>query len=69
MPIVHCDIREGFTQEQKNALGIGITEVIESALGVPRQYVFVSVRETDAEHFVEAGVVAPSYDSSTGGDA
>jgi 4-oxalocrotonate tautomerase family enzyme len=64
MPLVQCDLRVGLSDEQKVDLGLGITEVFERVLGIPRRYVFVSLRETEAENFVEAGEVAPSYDEA-----
>ena len=55
MPVIQCDIREGRTEEQKQALAREITRVVHETIEVPIEYIYVLIRETPGSHHVKAG--------------
>ena len=63
MPIIQCDIREGRTEEQKQAMAREITRVVHETIGAPIEYIYVLVRETPGYHHVKAGQPLPDYKS------
>ena len=46
MPVIQCDIREGRTEEQKQALAREITRVVHETIESPVEYIYVLIRET-----------------------
>ena len=42
MPIIQCDIREGRTEEEKQAIAREITRVVHETIGSPVEYVSTS---------------------------
>ena len=66
MPIIQCDIREGRTEEEKQALAREITRVAHETIGSPVEYVYVLIRETPGSHHVKAGEPLPGYASEDG---
>ncbi len=48
MPVIQCDIREGRTEEQKQALAREITRVVHETIESPVEYIYVLIREAPA---------------------
>jgi len=61
MPLIQCDIREGRTPEQKEAMAREITRVVHDTIGSPIEYIYVLIRETPGAHHVKAGEPLPAY--------
>jgi 4-oxalocrotonate tautomerase len=61
MPIIQCDIREGRSARQKQALAEGITRVVHETIGAPVEYIYVLIRETPGSHHIKAGKALPEY--------
>jgi 4-oxalocrotonate tautomerase family enzyme len=61
MPIIQCDIREGRTEEQKQAMACEITRVVHETIGAPTEYIYVLIRETPGAHHIKAGKALPTY--------
>ncbi|MBW3602350.1 MAG: tautomerase family protein [Actinobacteria bacterium] len=61
MPVIQCDIREGRTQAQKQALARGIAQVAHEAIGSPPEYVYVLIRETPGSQHFHGGEFLPDY--------
>ncbi len=55
VPVIQCDIREGRTEEQKQALAQEITRVVHETIGAPIEYIYVLIRETPGAHHIKAG--------------
>ncbi len=63
MPVVQCDIREGWTDQQKSALAEGITEVVAKTGNVPVHHIHVVIREGRGLHYMFGGEHVPEYES------
>jgi 4-oxalocrotonate tautomerase family enzyme len=61
MPVIQCDIREGRTEEQKQALAKEITRVVHETIGSPLEYIYVLIR-TPGAHHVKAGEALEDYE-------
>jgi 4-oxalocrotonate tautomerase family enzyme len=61
MPVIQCDIREGRTEEEKQAMAEGITRVVHETIGSPVEYVYVLIRETSGSHHIKAGKALPEW--------
>ena len=61
MPIIQCDIREGRTEAQKQALAREITRVVHETIDAPLEYIYVLIRETPGAHHVKGGVALPDF--------
>lgn len=61
VPVIQCDIREGRTAEEKEALAQGITRVVHETIGAPLDYIYVLIRETPGAHHVKAGRPLPEF--------
>jgi 4-oxalocrotonate tautomerase family enzyme len=61
VPVIQCDIREGRTEEEKQALAQEITRVVHETIGAPVEYVYVLIRETPGSHHVKAGEALGDY--------
>ncbi len=61
MPIIQCDIREGRTEAQKRELAGELTRVVSEIAGVPREFIFLVIREMPGFNFVDAGEHVPDY--------
>ena len=55
VPVIQCDIREGRTEEQKQALARAITRVVHETIDSPVEYIYVLIRETPGAHHVKGG--------------
>jgi 4-oxalocrotonate tautomerase family enzyme len=55
VPVIQCDIREGRTEEQKQALAREITRVVHETIESPIEYIYVLIRETPGAHHVKGG--------------
>jgi 4-oxalocrotonate tautomerase family enzyme len=55
LPVIQCDIREGRTEEQKQALAREITRVVHETIESPIEYIYVLIRETPGAHHVKGG--------------
>lgn len=65
MPVIQCDIREGRTEEQKQALAQEITRVVHETIGAPIEYIYVLIRETPGSHHVKAGRALEDWEPET----
>lgn len=63
MPVIQCDIREGRTEEEKQALAREITRVVHETIDAPMEYIYVLIRETPGDHHVKAGSPLPDYEA------
>ncbi len=61
MPVIQCDIREGRTEAQKQALAQEITRVVHETIGAPVEYIYVLIRETPGSHHVKEGKALKDY--------
>lgn len=61
MPVIQCDIREGRSTEQKQAMARAITRAVHETIGAPVEYIYVLIRETPGSHHVKAGNSLPEY--------
>ncbi|KPK59198.1 MAG: hypothetical protein AMJ59_12120 [Gammaproteobacteria bacterium SG8_31] len=61
MPVIQCDIRQGRTAEQKQAMAEAITRAVHETIGAPVEYIYVLIRETPGAHHVKAGRTLPEY--------
>jgi len=61
MPVIQCDIREGRTEQQKQALAREITRVVHETIGAPVEYIYVLIREQPGRHHVKGGKALPEY--------
>ena len=61
MPIITCDIRVGRTEDQKRRLASGLTDAVVRIAGVPKDYIFLVIREMPGFNFVDAGEHVPDY--------
>jgi len=66
MPIIQCDIREGRTEEEKQALAQEITRVVHQTIGAPVEYIYVLIRETPGSHHIKAGETLGDYAPQSG---
>lgn len=67
MPVVQCDIREGWSDEQKAALAEGITSVASTVGNVPAERIHVVIREGRGLHFMFGGEHVAEYEPSGDG--
>jgi 4-oxalocrotonate tautomerase family enzyme len=61
MPVIQCDIREGRSAAQKQALAEAITRVVHETIDAPVEYIYVLIRETPGAHHVKGGKVLPDF--------
>jgi len=61
MPVIQCDIREGRTPEQKEAMAQAITKAVHETIEAPVEYIYVLIRETPGSHHVKGGKSLPDY--------
>jgi 4-oxalocrotonate tautomerase family enzyme len=61
MPIIQCDIRRGRTEDQKRKLAAGLTDAVARIANVPRDRIFLVMREMPGFNFVDAGEHVPDY--------
>ena len=61
VPVIQCDIREGRTEEQKQALAREITRVVHETIDSPVEYIYVLIRETPGAHHVKGGEALPDW--------
>lgn len=59
--MTQCDIREGRTEEEKQALAGEITRVVHETIGSPVEYIYVLIREIPGSHHVKADEPLPEY--------
>lgn len=65
MPVIQCDIRQGRTPEQKQAMAEAITRAVHETIGAPIEYIYVLIRELPGAHHVKAGKPLPEYSGGT----
>ncbi len=59
---IQCDVREGRTEEEKQALAQEIMRVAYATIG-PRRVLLVLIRETSGSHHVKAGEALPGWEA------
>lgn len=57
MPIIHVELVEGRTAEQKKKLGEAITKATTEIVGVPVEAVKVIFTDMKPDNFMEAGIM------------
>lgn len=57
MPIIHVELVEGRTKEQKKALGQAITAATVEHIGVPQEAVKIIFVDMKKDEFMEGGVL------------
>ena len=62
MPVIQCDIREGWSDEQKASLAEGITTVVSQVGNVPVERIHVVIREGRGLHFMFGGKNVAEYE-------
>ena len=62
MPVIQCDIREGWTDEQKTALAQGITDVVSRVGNVGVEKVHIVIREGRGLHYMFGGKHVAEYE-------
>ena len=62
MPVIQCDIREGWTDEQKAALAEGLTTVVSEVGNVGVEKIHVVIREGRGLHFMFGGKHVAEYE-------
>src|ERR1039457_3618006 len=67
MPIIQCDIREGWSDEQKRALASGLTKVVAEVGKVPIKSVHIVIREGRGLHFMFGGEPVPELKAAAAG--
>lgn len=68
MPIIQCDIRTGRTEDQKRKLASGLTDAVARIAAVPKECIFLVIREMPGFNFVDAGEHIPDYVPGTNGE-
>ncbi len=68
MPIIQCDIRTGRTEAQRRQLASELTRVVSEIAGVPKDYIFLVIREMPGFNFVDAGEHVPDYVAGPDGE-
>ncbi len=58
MPIIHVNMFEGRTVDQKRKLVAGITEVVVNSLGTKPESVHIVIQELPRTNIADAGVLA-----------
>ena len=66
MHVIQCDIREGRTEEQKQALAREITRVVHEAIASPIEYIYVLIRETPGAHHGKGDEALPDWEPEAG---
>ena len=66
MPIIQCDIREGRSKQQLEALAKEITRVVHETIEAPMEYIYVLIRETPGSHHIKGGKHLPDYVAGKG---
>jgi 4-oxalocrotonate tautomerase family enzyme len=61
MPIIQCDIREGWTDAQKEKLGDELTRVVHEVRNVPVSSIHVVIREARGLHYTFGGKRVPEF--------
>ncbi|MGX7029889.1 2-hydroxymuconate tautomerase [Vagococcus zengguangii] len=57
MPIVHIELLEGRTDEQKKSMVQEVTEAISKTSGAPKENIHVVIQEMKKEHYAVGGVL------------
>jgi 4-oxalocrotonate tautomerase family enzyme len=61
MPVIQCDIRQGRTAEQKEALAAAITSVIHETIDAPLEHIYVLIREQPGAHHFHGDRPLPEW--------
>ena len=57
MPVVHVNLLEGRTKEQKNAIANEITETIHKHAGAPKEVIIVTFNDFNTDSWAMAGTL------------
>lgn len=57
MPIIQMDLKPALTDEEANALGAEVVEVVHGAIGSARAHINVVIRHAAGTRIIEAGGV------------
>lgn len=64
MPVIQCDIRNGWTDEQKAELARRITAVVSEVGDVSVEKVHIVIREARGLHYMFGGKQVPEFEAS-----
>ena len=64
MPVIQCDIRNGWTDEQKTELAERITAVVSEVGNVAVEKVHVVIREARGLHYMFGGQQVAEFEPS-----
>ena len=67
MPVIQCDIREGWSDDQKRALAKGLSNVVAEVGKVPVNSIHIVIREGRGLHYMFGGEHVPEYQPAKGG--
>ena len=67
MPVIQCDIREGWSDDQKHALAQGLTNVVAEVGKVPVKSIHIVIREGRGLHYMFGGEHVPEFKPAGGG--
>lgn len=67
MPVIQCDIREGWSDEQKRALAKGLSNAVAEVGKVPVKSIPIVIREGRGLHFMLGGEYVPEFKPAGGG--
>lgn len=67
MPMIQCDIRRGRSDEQKRVLAKELIRAVHEVTGVPKDYVFIVIRELPGFNFVEFQEHVVDYEAGPDG--
>ena len=67
MPVIQCDICEGWSDEQKRALASGLTKVVAEVGKVPIKSVHIVIGEGRGLHFMFGGEPVPEFKPAAAG--
>jgi 4-oxalocrotonate tautomerase len=67
MPVIQCDIREGWSNEQKRALATGLTKVVAEIEKVSIKSIHIVIREGRGLHYMFGGEHVSEFKPAGGG--
>lgn len=67
MPMIQCDIRRGRSDEQKRTLCRELIRVVNEVTKIPKDYVFIVIRELPGFNFVEFQEHVVDYEAGPDG--
>ncbi|MEM6810961.1 MAG: tautomerase family protein [Pseudomonadota bacterium] len=63
MPVIHINIRDGLTVEQKRGVARDITDVINKNLGIEKERTEIFFHDIPDQNFAKAGILLVDQDN------